>query len=141
MEYVGEVLDIPRFRKRAKKYSKDDAQHFYFMALSSELFIDASHKGSVSRFINHSCDPNAETQKWTVNGEIRVGFFAKKKISKVRSLESISIFLVRSFEKQQKLYCNGSRVYVWQSLSLNHFGNNVCRSGLNFLIALHWPLV
>ena len=112
MEYVGEVLDMPRFRKRAKKYSKDDAQHFYFMALSSELFIDASHKGSVSRFINHSCDPNAETQKWTVNGEIRVGFFAKKKISKVRSLESISIFLVRSFEKQQKLYCNRSRVYV-----------------------------
>ena len=63
MEYVGEVLDMPRFRKRAKKYSKDDAQHFYFMALTSELFIDASHKGSVSRFINHSCDPNAETQK------------------------------------------------------------------------------
>ena len=105
MEYVGEVLDMPRFRKRAKKYSKDDAQHFYFMALSSELFIDASHKGSVSRFINHSCDPNAETQKWTVNGEIRVGFFAKKKISKVRSLESVSIFLVRSFEKQQKIVC------------------------------------
>ena len=63
MEYVGEVLDAKQFRKRAKKFAKDDVQHFYFMALSGELCIDASHKGNISRFINHSCDPNAETQK------------------------------------------------------------------------------
>ena len=82
MEYVGEVLDEKKFRKRAKKYSKDDHQHFYFMALSSEHFIDASNKGNISRFINHSCNPNAETQKWTVNGELRVGFFSKRTIGK-----------------------------------------------------------
>lgn len=63
IEYVGEVLDPQKFRKRARKYSKDDVQHFYFMALSSDYFLDASEKGNVSRFINHSCDPNAETQK------------------------------------------------------------------------------
>ena len=63
MEYVGEVLDHRQFRKRARKYASDDVQHFYFMALSSEYFIDASSKGNISRFINHSCDPNAETQK------------------------------------------------------------------------------
>ena len=63
MEYVGEVLDFTKFRKRAKKYSHDDVQHFYFMALSSEHFIDASNRGNISRFINHSCNPNAETQK------------------------------------------------------------------------------
>lgn len=37
-------------------------------------------KGNTSRFINHSCDPNAETQKWTVNGELRIGFFSKRTI-------------------------------------------------------------
>ena len=63
MEYVGDVLDPKRFRKRAKKYSLDDVKHFYFMALSTEYIIDATFKGNVSRFINHSCDPNAETQK------------------------------------------------------------------------------
>lgn len=26
--------------------------------------------------MNHSCEPNCETQKWTVNGDIRVGLFA-----------------------------------------------------------------
>ena len=63
MEYVGEVLDRQRFRKRAKKYSQDAVKHFYFMALSTEYIIDATFKGNVSRFINHSCNPNAETQK------------------------------------------------------------------------------
>ena len=72
MEYVGEVLDYNKFRKRAKKYSKDDAQHFYFMALSSELFIDASNRGNISRFINHSCNPNAETQKVRISSGILV---------------------------------------------------------------------
>lgn len=31
--------------------------------------------------MNHSCDPNCETQKWTVNGDTRVGLFALKDIS------------------------------------------------------------
>lgn len=32
------------------------------------------------RFMNHSCDPNCETQKWTVNGDTRVGLFALEDI-------------------------------------------------------------
>lgn len=44
-------------------------------------FIDATVKGSVSRFLNHSCGPNCETQKWQVGGDLRVGFFAKKDIA------------------------------------------------------------
>ena len=33
------------------------------MALNASEIIDATAKGNVSRFINHSCDPNCETQK------------------------------------------------------------------------------
>ena len=63
MEYVGEVVDPKDFRRRAKEYSKDKNRHYYFMALKSDQIIDATMKGNVSRFINHSCNPNAETQK------------------------------------------------------------------------------
>ena len=38
--------------------------------------IDAGPKGNYSRFMNHSCQPNCETQKWNVNGDIRIGLFA-----------------------------------------------------------------
>lgn len=65
IEYVGEVLNNKQFDKRAKKYSKDKNRHYYFMALRSNAIIDATTKGNISRFINHSCDPNAMTQKWT----------------------------------------------------------------------------
>lgn len=43
--------------------------------------IDAGPKGNLSRFMNHSCQPNCETQKWTVNGDVRVGLFALENIS------------------------------------------------------------
>jgi histone-lysine N-methyltransferase NSD2 len=33
-----------------------------------------------SRFMNHSCDPNCITQKWTVNGDTRVGLFTLRDV-------------------------------------------------------------
>lgn len=63
MEYVGEVVDQKEFSRRVKLYAKDNNKHFYFMALKGDAVIDATIKGNISRFINHSCDPNAETQK------------------------------------------------------------------------------
>ena len=30
--------------------------------------------------MNHSCQPNCETQKWNVNGDVRVGLFASEDI-------------------------------------------------------------
>ena len=43
--------------------------------------IDAGPKGNFSRFMNHSCEPNLDTQKWHVNGDVRVGLFAIKDIT------------------------------------------------------------
>lgn len=80
MEYVGEVLNSQQFESRANEYSQEKNRHHYFMALRSDCVIDATIRGNISRFINHSCDPNAETQKWTVNGELRIGFFSSKNI-------------------------------------------------------------
>ena len=42
--------------------------------------IDARPKGNLSRFMNHSCNPNCDTQKWRVNGDTRVGLFANRDI-------------------------------------------------------------
>ena len=48
--------------------------------LGTGLVIDASQKSNHARFMNHSCDPNCETQKWTVRGETRIGIFARQDI-------------------------------------------------------------
>jgi histone-lysine N-methyltransferase SETD2 len=36
----------------------------YFMALNYNEIVDASRKGNVARFINHSCSPNLSVEKW-----------------------------------------------------------------------------
>lgn len=43
--------------------------------------IDAGPKGNLSRFMNHSCQPNCVTQKWNVNGDLRIGLFAVQDIA------------------------------------------------------------
>lgn len=112
MEYVGEVVDPKDFRRRAKEYSKDKNRHYYFMALKSDQIIDATTKGNVSRFINHSCDPNAETQKWTVNGELRIGFFNKKFISAGEEI-TFNYHFQRYGKEAQKCFCEAPNCCGW----------------------------
>ncbi|KAL6448907.1 hypothetical protein ACFW04_000569 [Cataglyphis niger] len=112
MEYVGEVVDPKDFKRRAKDYSKDKNRHYYFMALKSDQIIDATMKGNVSRFINHSCDPNAETQKWTVNGELRIGFFNKKFIAAGEEI-TFDYHFQRYGKEAQKCYCEAPNCRGW----------------------------
>nr|CAD7432157.1 unnamed protein product [Timema monikensis] len=112
LEYVGEVLDPKEFRRRAKEYSKDKNRHYYFMALKSDSIIDATMKGNISRFINHSCDPNAETQKWTVNGELRIGFFCKRSIVSGEEV-TFDYQLQRYGKEAQRCHCETALCRGW----------------------------
>jgi SET domain-containing protein len=42
--------------------------------------IDPTYYGNIARFINHSCDPNCVTRKWTVLNETAIGIFARRDI-------------------------------------------------------------
>ncbi|KAK9823858.1 hypothetical protein WJX72_005968 [[Myrmecia] bisecta] len=80
IEYVGEVVDDEESARRVVQYEADGLVHTYIMTLSSTEVIDATRKGNLSRFINHSCDANCETQKWVVSGDVRVCVVARRKI-------------------------------------------------------------
>ncbi len=77
IEYVGEVLEEEEYERRKQFYEKSHQRHYYFMNIGNGETVDATRKGGVGRFINHSCEPNCETQKWTVNGEVTIGLFTK----------------------------------------------------------------
>ncbi|KAF4318555.1 hypothetical protein BBO99_00000957 [Phytophthora kernoviae] len=67
-----------RLLEHAKKSPED--KNMYIMELGKGEYIDARFKGSVSRFINHSCDPNCHLLKWRVKGVNRIAITALKDI-------------------------------------------------------------
>jgi hypothetical protein len=81
IEFVGEVIDDQECETRLKALKKRGEKHFFMLMLQREAVIDARYKGNNSRFINHSCNPNVEIQKWNVKGHIRLGLFALREIT------------------------------------------------------------
>ncbi|KAJ7974026.1 histone-lysine N-methyltransferase ASHH1 [Quillaja saponaria] len=81
IEYSGEVISWKEAKRRSQAYEIQGLKDAFIISLNSSESIDATRKGSLARFINHSCLPNCETRKWTVLGEIRVGIFAKHDIT------------------------------------------------------------
>jgi hypothetical protein len=61
IEYTGERIAHPEADAR---YDDDtmDRHHTFLFAVSSRTVIDATYGGNEARFINHSCDPNCETE-------------------------------------------------------------------------------
>ena len=79
-EYIGEVIGEASFRRRMQQYDEEGIKHFYFMSLAKDEFVDATKKGNLGRFCNHSCNPNCYVDKWVVGDKLRMGIFAERKI-------------------------------------------------------------
>ncbi|KAM5442479.1 hypothetical protein MferCBS31731_002357 [Microsporum ferrugineum] len=74
VEYTGEILTQIEAQRRMKTiYKKNEC--FYLMDFDQNMIIDAT-RGSIARFVNHSCEPNCKMEKWIVAGKPRIALFA-----------------------------------------------------------------
>lgn len=103
-EFTGEVISLSDLQNRRKNTSKDDV-HTYIIELKSKTYVDCTRKGSIARFINHSCEPNCRLEVWTVGNRLRVGVFAMADIDAEEEL-SFDYQWEPSDRPPTKCYCN-----------------------------------
>uniref|UniRef100_A0A0K0G138 Probable histone-lysine N-methyltransferase lin-59 (inferred by orthology to a C. elegans protein) n=1 Tax=Strongyloides venezuelensis TaxID=75913 RepID=A0A0K0G138_STRVS len=72
LEFTGEIITTNNYKERKVQG--------YGLQLQPGFVIDGGGKGSLARFLNHSCDPNCKIEKWNVNGSYRFAIFSIKKI-------------------------------------------------------------
>lgn len=61
-------------------------------------------QGNFARFINHSCEPNCETQKWMVRGELAIGLFTLRDVKAGEEL-TFDYNFERYGDKPMRCYC------------------------------------
>ena len=79
IEYVGVV-------RTQHEFINMQSCSTYVAKLNDLLVLDASEKGSIAHYINHSCSPNCVMELWIIDGLPRLGIFALNDILELEEL-------------------------------------------------------
>ncbi|XP_062163830.1 histone-lysine N-methyltransferase ATXR7 isoform X2 [Alnus glutinosa] len=106
IEYVGELIR-PRISDiRERHYEKMGIGSSYLFRLDDGYVVDATKRGGIARFINHSCEPNCYTKVITVEGQKKIFIYAKRHIAAGEEITYNYKFPL----EEKKIPCNcGSR--------------------------------
>ncbi|KAM0722034.1 hypothetical protein Q7P37_002960 [Cladosporium fusiforme] len=80
IEYVGEKVRQKVADMREIRYEKQGVGSSYLFRMMDDEIVDATKKGGIARFINHSCDPNCTAKIIKVEGTPRIVIYALKDI-------------------------------------------------------------
>ncbi|XP_038725488.1 histone-lysine N-methyltransferase ATXR7-like [Tripterygium wilfordii] len=106
IEYVGELIR-PRISDiRERLYEKMGIGSSYLFRLDDGYVVDATKRGGIARFINHSCEPNCYTKVISVESQKKIFIYAKRHIAAGEEITYNYKFPL----EEKKIPCNcGSR--------------------------------
>ncbi|XP_075521410.1 histone-lysine N-methyltransferase ATXR7-like isoform X1 [Primulina tabacum] len=81
IEYVGELIRSRISDIRECQYEKMGIGSSYLFRLDDGCVVDATKRGGIARFINHSCEPNCYTKVISVEGQKKIFIYAKRHIA------------------------------------------------------------
>lgn len=82
IEYVGEKVRQAVANIRELRYDKQGIGSSYLFRIDDDTVVDATKKGGIARFVNHSCAPNCTAKIVRVDDEMRIAIYAKSEIKK-----------------------------------------------------------
>ncbi|KAF9208090.1 Histone-Lysine N-Methyltransferase ash1l [Haplosporangium sp. Z 27] len=118
IEYRGEVISQSECHRRMETIYKNN-KNFYFLEYEKGEVVDACQKGTNARFVNHSCSPNSQIEKWFLNGEMSIGIFASQDIPSGAEISYDYNFSSFSGAQKQKCRCGAPncRGYIGERIS------------------------
>lgn len=85
IEYVGEKVRQQVADMRERQYLKSGIGSSYLFRIDENTVIDATKRGGIARFINHSCTPNCTAKIIKVDGSKRIVIYALRDIGRGNS--------------------------------------------------------
>jgi histone-lysine N-methyltransferase SETD1 len=82
IEYVGEKVRQRVADLREVNYQKQGIGSSYLFRIDDDTVVDATKKGGIARFINHSCMPSCTAKIIKVEGTKRIVIYALRDIAK-----------------------------------------------------------
>ncbi len=82
IEYVGEKVRQEIADLRERRYEKSGIGSSYLFRIDEGHVVDATKKGGIARFINHSCMPNCTAKIIRVDGDKRIVIYALRDIAR-----------------------------------------------------------
>lgn len=86
IEYVGEKVRQEIADLRERRYDKSGIGSSYLFRIDDGHVVDATKKGGIARFINHSCMPNCTAKIIRVDGDKRIVIYALRDIARGKFL-------------------------------------------------------
>ena len=97
IEYVGERIRQEIAELREIRYAESGIGSSYLFRIDEGTIVDATKKGGIARFINHSCSPNCTAKIIRVGGTKRIVIYALRDIEKGQYYEIIPLTLTLTY--------------------------------------------
>lgn len=102
IEYVGEQVRQQISEIREKRYLKQGIGSSYLFRIDDNTVIDATKKGGIARFINHSCMPNCTAKIIKVDGSKRIVIYALRDIARSKFPHARRFLLVFAIQEKSR---------------------------------------
>ncbi|CAD5214716.1 unnamed protein product [Bursaphelenchus okinawaensis] len=114
IEYVGEVIRSEVCEAREKKYLAQN-RGTYMFRIDDDWVIDATMKGSLARYVNHSCDPNCFTKRMKFNDEEKIVIVSNRPIKAGEELSYDYMFELEDDQTKVPCLCGAPNCKKWMN--------------------------